>query len=161
MSDIPQHDNLDQVDMLCDESAVRDKPLRLQRRRHWEVLIICSAIVLVLLFLETDSRRVSLIGLPQFPVPELCLTQSFFKIDCPGCGLTRSCLSLSHGDWRASLAYHRLGWLVLSLVVIQVPYRTFALLNPSKQLQKDVWSARIAVFAAVALFVNWCVKMLN
>ena len=56
----------------------------------------------------------------------LCLFKSFFKFDCPGCGLTRAFLSLPKGEiWRAiqfnaaSPALYLLFAIMLALLVLK------------------------------------------
>lgn len=38
-----------------------------------------------------------------------CLFKSLWGISCPGCGMTRSLIALSQGDWLLSLRFHPLG----------------------------------------------------
>jgi len=40
-------------------------------------------------------------------LPELCPLNRA-GLPCPGCGMSRAFCALSHGDWRAALAYNRL-----------------------------------------------------
>lgn len=46
-----------------------------------------------------------------------CPVKSHFGIDCPGCGLQRSWLSLLNGDILESLRYHPAGILILLLFI--------------------------------------------
>jgi hypothetical protein len=55
-------------------------------------------------------------------MPEICWSRSLFGCKCPGCGLTRSVLNLVRGDWRASLAMHRLGIVMALSILAQFPY---------------------------------------
>jgi Protein of unknown function (DUF2752) len=96
------------------------------RRRHVEMLAVAVAVVAgaYLLAVRSDQRVVLL---SRYPLPELCLSRSWFGVECPGCGLTRSIVLLAHGDWRGSLAMHRLGWLMALSILLQFPYRLLAL----------------------------------
>ncbi len=98
------------------------------RKRHREMLVLAAAVVALSLALEVQSgQHVALHCLPGCPMPGTCLSHQLFGVDCPGCGLTRSFVYLFHGDWRASLEMHRLGWLLALAVVLQFPYRLAAL----------------------------------
>lgn len=87
------------------------------------MLIIAVVVVLLLFLLQVRSdQRVELSCLPGVPSPEMCWSRSVFGFNCPGCGLTRSLIYLAHGDWRSSLAMHRLGILMAVAIVAQLPY---------------------------------------
>ncbi len=70
---------------------------------------------------ETD--HVSVLGNSRWQVPELCYSRSWLGINCPACGITRSTIHLVHGRLAESWSMHRLGWLVLLVILAQVPYR--------------------------------------
>ncbi len=98
------------------------------RRRHRFMLLVCSGVVLLALPLRVrPDERVEFARLPGIPLPHTCMSRSWFDVECPGCGLTRSVIHLVHGDWRASLAAHRLGWLFVLAALVQFPYRIVAL----------------------------------
>src|ERR1051325_5280429 len=97
------------------------------RRRHQEMLVMAALVVIGSFVLTVyPTGRVGPAGLPALLLPPLCLTQQWFGIACPGCGLTRSFIFLAHGDVAASWQVHRLGWLVAALVVLQFPYRVYS-----------------------------------
>jgi len=48
-------------------------------------------------------------------------------INCPGCGLTRSFISLAHGDVRSSWLYNPAGVFWFVAVALQIPYRSYQL----------------------------------
>jgi hypothetical protein len=49
-----------------------------------------------------------------------CFVKNVYGVPCPGCGLTRSFLSLFQGEWRLALFYHPLFFLVIPVGVVAV-----------------------------------------
>jgi len=91
-------------------------------------------------------------------LPIMCAFRRSTGIPCPGCGLTRSWVALAGGHLRQSLELHRLGWLVMFYVVLQLCRHGFWLLSTSwrkKIDQMGYWLDRALIFLALGLFVNW------
>ena len=126
------------------------------RARHKEMLVVSLvAITLSFLLVIRADGRVAFRGVERYAVPETCLAHSLFGIDCPACGLTRSFIMLSRGDVAASLAFHRLGWMMALAVLLQVPYRSACLLS-GRSLPRGPASVFGYVLIA-ALLLNWLV----
>jgi hypothetical protein len=136
-----------------DEASAR---ARRQVKRHREVLFI-SCVVWLLAFLlhELSDGRVAVRGLPQFPLPQMCMSRSLFGLRCPGCGLTRSIIHLAEGDWRASWHDHRLGGLLAVVIAFQIPYRLDALCRPGERLLPASWPAVLGYVLIGLLIGNW------
>ena len=49
--------------------------------------------------------------------PSVCPFKLLTGLPCPGCGMTRSVVTLLHGDLGASLYYHPLGFVLVALAV--------------------------------------------
>jgi hypothetical protein len=97
-------------------------------RCHREALVVSSLVVILALLLQVRADgRVCVIGLEDHPLPHTCMSYAWFGVKCPGCGLTRSLVLLAHGDWAASWQQHRLGALMMALILMQFPYRIMAL----------------------------------
>ena len=138
-----------------------------RERRHREVLGVALVVVVLSCLLEVGSdQRVALGFLPDYPLPETCMSRRLFKIECPGCGLTRSFVHLAHGEWAASWNVHHVGWLLALVVVFQIPYRIFALATrhaPSQSASCARQSAPlgtsvpkfVGTLLVVLLIVNW------
>ncbi len=113
----------------CDPPAPpRRWPLPTEHQRfelnHQSLLLGLAVGVLfasILLSVE-EHGRVVVPGL-QWPLPTTCSFRRLSGHDCPGCGLTRSFVSLAHGQWHQAWGYNPAGPLWFALVAVQVPYR--------------------------------------
>jgi len=129
----------------------------LDRAWHLQMLVICALALAAAPLLEVQGHdKVRLRGWAAAELPPLCGSQLFLGISCPGCGLTRSWVALAHGDIARSLMYHRLGWLLLFLAMLQIPYRLHALYT-GKPLLPDRVATGIGLGLIVALGINWLV----
>jgi hypothetical protein len=136
-----------------DDASARARRLM---KRHREVLFIsCTVWLLAFLLHELSDGRVAVRGLPQFPLPQTCMSRAIFGLRCPGCGLTRSIIHLAEGDWRASWHDHRLGGLLAVVIALQIPYRLYALCRPGRPLLPVSWQAAVGYALIGLLFGNW------
>lgn len=125
------------------------------RRQHWSWLFLGVAVPILGWCLEVvDTDRVAPACLPRCRLPHLCAVRAVFEVECPTCGLTRSIIHLMHGRAVLSLATHRLGWLVLSLIVAQVPYRTCRLHRSDAAPSPGRREPKLLVGLAVILLAN-------
>lgn len=126
------------------------------RRHHRQMLLIAAAIVVLSFLLEVRAdQRVTPRGLLELPIPETCASRSLFGVKCPGCGLTRSFIHLARGDWRASLAIHRIGWLLALAVLIQFPYRLLSLKGGEAAAAMRIVARWFGYFLIAMLVGNW------
>ncbi|MHB1038573.1 MAG: DUF2752 domain-containing protein [Pirellulales bacterium] len=143
-------------------SAICADAARRTRRLHGTVLLLsCVVVAAAFLFDVRADERICVRGLPAYPLPPSCMSRQYLGLECPGCGLTRSFVHLAHGDWRASLAVHRLGWLLALALLVQFPYRAIGMARPEKPL---LGSRGVKVFSytLIALLIsNWLVNMVG
>lgn len=133
-------------------------PVDARRRRHREMLFFAAVLVLGGLSLDVRSdQRVIVRGLSSMPFPPSCLSKELLGIPCPGCGLTRSVVYLAHGQWRESLAMHRLGWLMALGALLQFPYRILALRREDAEFLSPRTRNVIAKSFVTLLMLNWIV----
>jgi hypothetical protein len=133
-----------------------------KQRHHHRVLLAIYIAVLVLMFLlqVRSDQRVEFFFLPGIPMPESCISRSMFDVDCPGCGLTRSFIYLAAGSVADSWSANRVGWLLLSAVLMQIPYRVMALrkLERGQEPPFNRWHTPFSAILIVALITNWLLK---
>lgn len=126
---------------------------------HWTYLGICLVLVLLPAFLSSsDSACVSLFGLR---VPGSCLSRELFHADCPGCGLTRSFVAVTHGQFGESFSLHRLGLVLYLFFLGQIAYRVYCLRKrcanlPAALLRLQSW---LGFGMVTALLANWAIGL--
>ncbi|HEY0073714.1 MAG TPA: DUF2752 domain-containing protein [Abditibacteriaceae bacterium] len=99
-----------------------------ERNERRSLLLICGAILFLSSALGINqSGRVYLPPFEQFGLPAMCATKVLFHLDCAGCGITRSLVSIGHGNWRAGLAFHPAGLAVYGFLWAQVLFQVIAL----------------------------------
>lgn len=125
--------------------------------RHWQILVIASAIILIAPFLHIrEDQRIEFFLLPDYPFPHICLSKRWLRLECPGCGITRSLVSFSRGNFADSFRYHQLGWLFAISILFQIPFRSWALIK-KKANPLGILFPKIFGSVLIALLVwNWC-----
>lgn len=91
-------------------------------------------------------------------LPTICSLRRVVGMPCPGCGLTRSFISLAHGRIGAAWNYNPVGLLLFALVAIQIPYRLLQLTRLARglpELRLGAWSSWSLVVAAIWLLARW------
>jgi hypothetical protein len=129
-------------------------------RRHREMLGLAVAIIVLSLLMEVHAdQRVAFRFLPNWPLPETCMSRGLFHISCPGCGMTRSFIYFARGDWSNSWRMHKLGWLLALSVLLQVPYRLVALWTGNSAPLGDFWPKLYGTMLVVLLLTVWLVQL--
>lgn len=154
----------------ADESATVDETQQARRRVqlegmfHYMMLAMCVAVVALSFVLSVRDRRQVVLPVIGQPLPELCHFKRYTGIDCPGCGLTRSFISIAHARWQDAWRYNPAAFLLFPIVLFQIPYRSFQIWRvrtgrPEWQLGR--WGQGVlGVFVAVALG-QWVLRQLG
>jgi hypothetical protein len=130
------------------------------RNRHVTMLWLSIGIILAAFLMQTRGHeQVAFNWLPTMPLPELCGSRAMFDVECPGCGLTRSFISLADGDFARSFWFNRVGWLLALAVVLQIPYRAYALWELKHRITDRRWPVWFGYFLIAALVGNWLLKV--
>jgi hypothetical protein len=135
----------------------------LRIRHHATYLIIALAVLLFGALLKIDDQNRVVIPAVDLPLPGICISRQWFGLPCPGCGLTRGCIALMHGQWQQAWIYNPGIFLVLLLVVVQVPYRVIQMkrvLRGAPELEFSRFSELLLMGTVLLLFVQWITRML-
>jgi len=91
----------------------------------------------------------------------VCVFKSVLGVDCPGCGITRSVMSLFSGDFSRAFRLHPAGPLVVVLIALIVTYLVLVLFTEFRGLEwrKEVRALTgIEMLAFAALLTGWIGK---
>jgi len=129
---------------------------------HWAMLTLCGMVIFASFVLRIEGHTQVMLPYTNIALPPMCWFRRVLNIDCPGCGLTRSFISLSHGRWSDAWLYNPVGPMIYALVVSQVPYRGCQLWRARCGLrtwQLGKTGMMIPMVLAGALFAQWLVRL--
>ncbi len=112
--------------------------------------------------LRVRGQRQVVVPVVNQPLPGVCTFKRLTGYDCPGCGLTRSVISVAHGQWWNALVFNPAGFVFFALIAFQIPYRTYQLLRihrgkPTYHFAKlDQW---VVLGLVVVLLAQWLAKL--
>jgi len=132
------------------------------RNDHCLVLAACAVVLgLACVLRVTADQRVEFVGFEGVPMPPACISRTVFHVDCPGCGLTRSFIHLAAGRVAESWSVNRVGWLLFIVLLIQFPYRIWAIMRLRSGRPALLPGSSTLVWAALiaALIGNWLCKV--
>ena len=126
------------------------------------VFVACLALLVGVLILNPPDPVTHNVTLGHQHLPSVCTLKNLTGLPCPGCGLVRSTAAMVHGDIAGSIAYHRLGWLILIYIFAQLVYRSALLTIPMRRSQLERYGrylARGLLILAVLFFLNWLLTL--
>lgn len=117
--------------------------------------------VIAMSFLMTTDGRTD-VFLPGFSnaMPETCTSKRILGIDCPGCGMTRAFISISHGQFNRAWELNRASFVVYAFVFVQIPWHIMQLLRIKlgKGVLNVPWVCYLPILVAVSLVINWILR---
>lgn len=129
---------------------------------HQILLVLAAGIVGLSCLLQVTGERTVSLPVIGIPLPGTCTYQRWFGIDCPGCGLTRSFVSLGHGDLSSAWRFNPAGPLGFLMVASQIPYRAAQLWRVRRGRPELRWGkyGLLLFWTFVAsLFIQWGVRL--
>jgi hypothetical protein len=131
---------------------------------HWMMLGLCVAVLLLSSLLSVRERTQVLVPLLGRPLPELCHFKKYTGIDCPGCGLTRSFISIAHGRLREAWRYNPGAFVLFPIMLFQIPFRATQLWRLKRGLPELAlgWVGRFAMGSVVCVLLGqWVLRQLG
>ncbi|MEX1039345.1 MAG: DUF2752 domain-containing protein [Pirellulaceae bacterium] len=129
---------------------------------HRVLLVLSLGVLLAAFVLKREgTEEVAIAGL-NIVLPPTCGARTLWGIDCPGCGLTRSFISLAQGDLIGSWQVNPGGVFLFGFLLLQIPYRGAQLYRIRRGLrewdliQPAIW---FWIFLALVLLGQWLVRL--
>ena len=135
-----------------DAAGKSGAPAQPESLYHLVLLAACSVVLMLAFMLSIRGQTQVVLPLVNVPLPELCMSRRMFGLSCPGCGLTRSFISLVRGDVAAAWGYNPAGLLLFAIVAFQVPFRGLQLWR-IRSGKPEVMLHRVGVAALVMVVV--------
>lgn len=114
-------------------------------------LLVLPAILLAGLFVSIEK-------LAKLP---LCFFKSFFKFDCPGCGLTRAFLSLPRGEIARAIQFNAASPVLYVMFWLMLIFLLYRRVKPS--FVEPFYFGRLRVYLSQLVLVlmtgHWAVKV--
>lgn len=146
-----------------DDLAISPSLLTAIRRNEWTMLLLSVVVLSASLAFECSPDGHVRLPATTVELPGVCVWKRTTGMDCPGCGLTRSFVSMAHGDLTAAVHYHPFGVVLFLLVATQIPYRAMRIrrLARGRQPRTHPLLAGGLWFVAAGLFGQWLLKILG
>lgn len=114
---------------------------------------------LIWLLVGLTSSLVGIVWLAwSLPVP-LCGLKQFTGIPCPGCGATRCCRALFHGDLPRALAMNPLVFAAAAFYLLYMVYSAIIIIFRLPRLRvvsiTPRWARGLRIGAIVIILANW------
>lgn len=125
---------------------------------HWCYLLISLAVLMAAFVLQIGPDGEVYVPILGISSPHTCWFRQITGIGCPGCGLTRCFVSITHGDLVAAWGFNPAGLPFFLVVVGQIPYRALQIWRIRHDL--PAWhptrlSSVVALGLAAALLTQW------
>ena len=131
--------------------------VRSEIRLHALFFSMAALILLMSIFMGTDGDKA--VFLPGFssPLPDSCTSRRMLGIDCPGCGMTRAFISISHGNFARAWQLNHASFIVYFFVAVQIPWHAIQIwkLRRNQRPMDWRWVYLTPVAVVVVLSFNW------
>jgi hypothetical protein len=133
----------------------------LDLRQQWLFFSLALAVLCASVLLGIGPQGQVRLPLLHVALPDSCAFHRISGRDCPGCGLTRSFVSLAHGDWRSAVQYNPVGPLWFGVLLAQIPYRGWQIRRLRMGQPPVAWRPAngLVLIAVVLLFVQWIYRL--
>jgi hypothetical protein len=129
-----------------------DKQMTPDPGTHKLFLGVLAVLLILPFFLSIPPKQPECICCAGVNLPSSCLSQKIFNVQCPGCGMTHSFVSITHGQLREAIRWNRMGIPLYLFFLFQAALRIRILTRPE--------TVHSALAASVQHYFSWSVVAL-
>ncbi len=124
---------------------------------HCFFLAIGVIVVALSMLMRTEGQTAVFLPGASRPLPPSCMTKYLYGLDCPGCGMTRAFISISHGQLEQAWNFNAASFVVYPFIAIQIPWNLL-------QIGMLLWRRRaielpylywLPVLVSIVLTMHW------
>ncbi len=125
---------------------------------HWVFLVLATLVMLASFSFRVRNGEQVIVPLIDKPLPGTCTFRNVTGVPCPGCGLTRSFISIGHGQWLDAWHYNPAGFVFFAMIAFQIPYRIYQIFRIRRGRHQhrfrylDNW---VLIVLVIALVLQW------
>ncbi len=153
------------VEMAQPQARAIERAVQLRRDLIFHVVLLAVAIAVLAMSFVMRSVGEELVYLPgsYIPLPPSCASRQLFGIDCPGCGLTRSFIAISSGQWQRAWHFNPGSFFVYLFVLGQIPWRGYQIwrILTNRFPVFSIWLFVPLGIAAGCLLLQWILKLIG
>jgi hypothetical protein len=153
------------VEKLVNESTDRPpvSPEYVRSELTLHIIFFAMAAVVLLMSVSMRSGGDTAVYLPGFssPMPGICTSRRVLGIDCPGCGMTRAFISISHGQLTRAWQLNPASLVMYLFVAVQIPWhgiQIWRLRNHRRPIQWN-WVYLTPIGVVIMLMISWVWKL--
>jgi hypothetical protein len=125
---------------------------------HGVFLILACAVVAASWAFTVRGEEQVIVPVLNKALPGTCTFRRFTGLPCPGCGMTRSFISMAHGHLAEAWRFNPAGVAFFAVVAFQIPYRIYQISRIRRGLPEHCFVAAdswVLVGVVVMLLVQW------
>ena len=125
------------------------------------MLLVAVGILTMSILMRVQGENAVLLPGAVWPLPDSCMSRYWFGVDCPGCGLTRSFICMSQGEFARAAHFNFAGPLAYLFAVIQIPWRGWQLWRWKKfgEAFYSPWLFAAPIVVLCVLIAQWLLKL--
>ncbi len=151
----------DVIDNASHQHFSNPASVRSQIYLHLLFLSLATTVMVMSFVMRYESgTRVFLPGFTS-AIPSMCSSRVLLGIDCPGCGLTRAFIAISHGQFSAAWKFNPASFAVYAFVAVQIPWHLMQL-SRIRHLRPPIESSVVylaPIGLVIVLFVSWLIRL--
>ncbi|MFK7769095.1 MAG: DUF2752 domain-containing protein [Mariniblastus sp.] len=135
--------------------------IRSEIRLHVFFVVLAAGILLASMLMSSQGETgVYLPGLST-PMPPTCASRRLFDLECPGCGMTRAFISISHGQFARAWKFNPASFIVYAFAAAQIPWHLMQIwrLRTNRLPVAWTWTYFIPIFIVIVMLSAWIWKL--